>query len=88
MPQSLTTIQKRQLPERGRDQVEGSKLQRHNLCCCWPCTPAACAMTTLLGLELNVLFDNGKRGEERTGNSLLSYLEDLWVHEAERGLKM
>lgn len=44
-------------------------------------------MTTLLGLELNVLFDNGKRGEERTHNSLLSYLEDLWVHEAKRELK-
>ena len=45
-------------------------------------------MTTLLGLELNVLFDDGKRGEERTDNSLLSYLEDLWVHGAKRGLNM
>lgn len=44
-------------------------------------------MTDLLGLELNVLFDNGKRGEQGTHNSLLSYLEDLWVHEAKRALK-
>lgn len=45
-------------------------------------------MITLLGLELNVLFENGKKGEERTDNSLLSYLEDLWVPEAKRELKM
>lgn len=50
--------------------------------------PVPHAMTTLPGLELNVLFDNGKKGEERADNSLLSCLEDPWVHEAKRELKM
>lgn len=46
------------------------------------------AITNLMGLELNVLFENGKKGEEWTDHSLLSYLEDLWVPEAKRELKM
>lgn len=41
-----------------------------------------------MGLELNVLFENGKKGEEWIDYSLFFYLEDLWVFEAKRELKM